>query len=166
MTGRDFFRFELFAEGGVRRWRVLAGEVFSATLEWERGSIGSGCEWRLYSVSSPDSASRGFTWPRGEWITPRGVPIHIRQRVIEQLAAWSLEDVAEAARVNALLRSLLESSGKWLESYAELLRTSCTNADGDWDSDADLNVYELIHREIVANKAALARTRTQDKEAA
>lgn len=162
MSGRDF-RFELFAEGGMRRWRVLAGEIFCATLEWERGPIGSGCEWRLYSVSSPDSASRGVTWPRGEWIAPRGVPLHIKRKVIEEIAAWGLDALAEAAQANALLRRRLASSVEWLESYAELLRTSCTNADGDWDSDADLNVYELIHREIVANKAALARTR-EDKE--
>ena len=165
MTVRDF-RFELFAEGGMRRWRVLAGEIFCATLEWERGPIGSGCEWRLYSVSSPDSASRGVTWPRGEWIAPRSVPLHIKQKVIEEIAAWGLDALAEAAQANAELRLRLESSTAKLAAERDILRESLLTEDGRYDDETDIEIVAEFDREIAANTAALARTRTEDKEGA
>ena len=158
---RPEFRFELVAEGGVRYWRVLSGRILLAELF---GPAGAGCFWRLRAVGSETPAEA--CWPADPGPGRRyRLPERVERRAISQIAAWALDSLAEAAQANALLRRRLQDSTEWLESHAGLLRASCANEDGDWDSDADLNVYELVRSAIAANRAALARVKTKGESA-
>lgn len=165
------FRFERLSPW---RWNVLSGQILLAELSIRSGLGANPDEhWRLRALGGEAPAEACWEADSRSGCTRSPLPQRVKRQAIECIADWTLDALSEAAQVNALLRRRLEASTEWLGSYRESLRCAGTddhdnwidtNEDGDWVGDSDRTVFESVNREIEANRAALARTRTKDKE--
>ena len=168
MSSHPEFRFE--RRGDRYRWDVRLGEIFLAELSSPDGKR----EWRLRAVGA--SAPSEAVWEERQSIPPaygtwperslERVPHPVRRWAIDQIAAWTLDALAEAAQANAELRLRLESSTHQLEYQRGIHEGVAGRPYGRLDYEERKLIDADLKREIAANKAALARTRTEDKGAA
>ena len=163
MSAEPMFRFKRVAPW---RWDVFLGQIHLAELSvYSSNGANPGEYWRLRAVGSETPAEA--SWPAGPGAgRSYRLPERIESHAIKQIAAWTLDALAEAAQANALLRLRLESAIAKLESERDILRDSLMDFDGNFASADDKRILDGFDREIAASRAALARTRTEDKEPA
>ena len=160
---QPLFRFERRGRG---RWDVLLGQIHLAELSAHSNNHANpGEHWRLRAVGSETPAEACRPAGPGAGRSYR-LPERIESHAIRLIAAWTLDALAEAAQSNALLRRRLEASTHQLEYQRGIHEGVAGRPYGRLDYEERKLIDADLKREIAANQAALARTRTGDKEAA
>ena len=160
---QPLFRFERRGRG---RWDVLLGQIHLAELSAHSGNgANPGEHWRLRAVGSETPAEACWPAHRGAGRSYR-LPERTEGHAIRLIAAWTLDALAEAAQANALLRLRLESSTHQLGYQRGIHEGVAGRPYGRLDYEERKLIDADLKREIAANKAALARTRTKEEESA
>ena len=162
MSAEPMFRFERRGRG---RWDVRLGQILLAELSVHSSNgTNPGEHWRLRALGSETPAEACWPAHPGAGRSYR-LPERIESHAISLIAAWTLDALSEAAQANALLRCRLEASTAKLAAERDILRESLLTEDGRYDDETDIEIVAEFDREIEANRAALARTRTKEEEA-